>query len=96
MRPRLSVLSEDLLDRILDEAMRILAETGMEIRGPEMRRRLLEAGLPTNAAGDRVLFPREFVERADADPSSRAARTALSFSDKSRASFSISMILAMG
>jgi trimethylamine--corrinoid protein Co-methyltransferase len=39
----------------------------MEIRGPELRRRLLEAGLPTNAAGDRVLFPRAVVERAIAD-----------------------------
>jgi trimethylamine--corrinoid protein Co-methyltransferase len=29
-----------------------------------MRRRLLEAGLPTNAGGDRVHFPREVVERA--------------------------------
>ena len=45
----------------------MLAEVGMEIRGPEMRRRLLEAGLPTNAAGDRVLFPRDVVERAIAD-----------------------------
>ena len=64
MRPTLSVLSPELLDRIVDEAKRVLAETGMEIRGHEMRRRLLEAGLPTNAAGDRVLFPREVVERA--------------------------------
>ena len=43
MRPRLTVLSDDLIDRIVDEAMRVLAEVGMEIRGPEMRRRLLEA-----------------------------------------------------
>ena len=64
MRPTLSVLSPELLDRIVDEAKRVLAETGMEIRGHEMRRRLLAAGLPTNAAGDRVLFPREVVERA--------------------------------
>jgi trimethylamine--corrinoid protein Co-methyltransferase len=64
MRPTIRVLSDDLIGRILDEAMRVLAETGMEIRGPGMRRRLLEAGLPTNAAGDRVLFPRDVVEAA--------------------------------
>ncbi len=64
MRPTLSVLSEDLLDRILDESLRVLAETGMEIRGKEMRRRLLDAGLPLDATGDRVLFPRDVVERA--------------------------------
>ena len=64
MRPHLRVLSDDLIAQILDEAKRVLAETGMEIRGPGMRRRLLEAGLPANAAGDRILFPRDVVERA--------------------------------
>jgi trimethylamine--corrinoid protein Co-methyltransferase len=67
MRPTIRVLSDDLIERILDEAMRVLAETGMEIRGPEMRRRLLDAGLPTNAAGDRILFPHAVVEKAIAD-----------------------------
>ena len=67
MRPSLNILAPELTDRIVDEAKRVLAELGMEIRGPEMRRRLLEAGLPTNAAGDRVLFPRTVVERAIAD-----------------------------
>jgi trimethylamine--corrinoid protein Co-methyltransferase len=64
MRPSLNVLSPDLTSRIVDEALRVLGTLGMEIRGPEMRRRLLEAGLPTNAAGDRVLFPRDVVEAA--------------------------------
>jgi trimethylamine--corrinoid protein Co-methyltransferase len=64
MRPTIRVLSDELIGRIVDEAKRVLAETGMEIRGAEMRRRLVEAGLPMNAAGDRVLFPRDVVERA--------------------------------
>ena len=64
MRPRLTVLSDDLLERILEEAKRVLGTLGMEIRGAEMRRRLLEAGLPLNTVGDRVLFPRDVVERA--------------------------------
>ena len=64
VRPRLDVLDADLIGRILDEAKRILAETGMEVRGPEMRRRLLEAGLPSDSTGTRVLFPRDVVERA--------------------------------
>ncbi len=71
MRPTLNVLAPDLIDRIVDEAKRILAEVGMEIRGAEMRRRLLDAGLPLDASGQRVLFPRDVVERAIADaPSS--------------------------
>ena len=64
MRPTVNILSEELGDRILDEAMRILAEIGMEIRGEELRRRLLDHGLPTNGTGERVLFPRDVVERA--------------------------------
>jgi trimethylamine--corrinoid protein Co-methyltransferase len=63
MRPSLTVLTDDLIARILDEAKRILAETGMEIRGPAMRGRLLEAGLPADGSG-RILFPRSVVDRA--------------------------------
>ena len=63
MRPTLKVLDDDLIARILEEAKRVLAEVGMEIRGATMRQRLVDAGLPTTADG-RVLFPREVVERA--------------------------------
>jgi trimethylamine---corrinoid protein Co-methyltransferase len=71
MRPNLTMMSDELVGRIVDEAKRVLAETGMEIRGPAMRQRLLDAGLPTNASGERILFPRDVVERAIASaPSS--------------------------
>jgi trimethylamine--corrinoid protein Co-methyltransferase len=63
MRPRLQLLDDTLIERILTEAKRILAEVGMEVRGAEMRRRLLEAGLPA-ADGGRILFPPDVVERA--------------------------------
>ncbi|HEX7473153.1 MAG TPA: trimethylamine methyltransferase family protein [Candidatus Limnocylindrales bacterium] len=63
MRPTLSILDPDLIARILDEAKRILAEVGMEVRGPALRQRLLDHGLPQDANG-RVLFPRDVVERA--------------------------------
>ena len=66
MRPRIQLLDDALLGRILDEAKRILAEVGMEVRGAELRQRLLDAGLPTDADG-RVLFPPDVVERAIAD-----------------------------
>ena len=71
MRPSLRIMDEELLGRIVDEALRVLAEVGMEIRGTEMRRRLLEHGLPLDHSGTRVLFPREVVEAAIASaPSS--------------------------
>jgi trimethylamine--corrinoid protein Co-methyltransferase len=64
MRPSIRVLEDDLIDRILAEAKHILAEVGMEIRGPRMRRRLLDAGLPSDATNTRVLFPPDVVDRA--------------------------------
>ena len=37
MRPRLRVVPDDLLTPILDEAKRILAEIGIEVRGARLR-----------------------------------------------------------
>ncbi len=51
MRPTLNVITPELCARVLTEAKRIMAETGMEIRGPEMRKRLLDHGLKTTADG---------------------------------------------
>ncbi|MFM2105928.1 MAG: hypothetical protein RL338_960 [Chloroflexota bacterium] len=71
MRPTLTMLEPELIARIVDEAKRILSEIGMEIRGPELRKRLLAAGLPTDPSGERVRFPPDVVERAIASaPSS--------------------------
>jgi trimethylamine--corrinoid protein Co-methyltransferase len=63
MRPTIQILEPGQIAAVLGEAKRIMAETGMEIRGPRMRQRLIDAGLPTDAAG-RVLFPAEVVDRA--------------------------------
>src|SRR6186997_2338638 len=62
-RPHLRILAPELVEQVIDEAKRVLAEVGMESGGPERRRRLLEAGLPTTDTG-RVLFPRSVVEAA--------------------------------
>jgi trimethylamine--corrinoid protein Co-methyltransferase len=64
MRPSLSVLSDELVARVLEDAKRILGEIGIEIRGAQMRERLLAHGLPTDASGARVLFPPEVVDEA--------------------------------
>ena len=71
MRPTLNVLSATLISDILDEAKRIMAETGMEIRGPELKQRLLDHGLKTDSTGKRVLFPADVVDAAvESAPSS--------------------------
>jgi trimethylamine--corrinoid protein Co-methyltransferase len=67
MRPSLHVISDELIVRVLDEAKRILAEIGIEVRGPKMRQRLLDLGLTmkdTVGDGERILFPPDVVDRA--------------------------------
>lgn len=64
MRPTLNILSEEMVEKILDEAKRLMADVGMEIRGPAMKKRLLDHGLKTDSSGKRILFPRDTVERA--------------------------------
>ncbi|MDH3612336.1 MAG: trimethylamine methyltransferase family protein [Gammaproteobacteria bacterium] len=64
MRPTLNVLSQELLHEILGEAKRIMAETGMEIRGKNLRQRLLDHGLKTDDTGKRVLFSADVVDAA--------------------------------
>ncbi|HSN74416.1 MAG TPA: trimethylamine methyltransferase family protein, partial [Anaerolineae bacterium] len=64
MRPQLQILTPQQIDAILADAKRILAEVGIEVRGPALRQRLLDAGLPLDATGQRVLFPPDVVDRA--------------------------------
>ena len=64
MRPTLNVVSDELIGKVLDEAKRIMAETGMEIRGEAMRQRMLDHGLKTDDSGKRVLFPADVVDAA--------------------------------
>jgi trimethylamine--corrinoid protein Co-methyltransferase len=64
MRPTLSVLSDDMIRDILDEAKRIMGDTGMEIRGEKLRQRLLDHGLKTDASGKRILFTRDVIDAA--------------------------------
>jgi len=63
MRPTLNILSDELIGEILGEAKRIMSETGMEIRGEKMRKRLLDHGLKTDDNG-RVLFTPDVVDAA--------------------------------
>jgi len=64
MRPTLNVLSDELISQVLDEAKRIMAETGMEIRGESMRQRMLDHGLKTDESGKRILFPADVIDAA--------------------------------
>ncbi len=67
MRPQIRVVPDSLVVPIIDEAKRILAEIGVEVRGARLRELLLEHGLKLARTADdaeRVLFPPQVVERA--------------------------------
>lgn len=64
MRPTLSIIQGDLIGQILAEAKQILAEIGVEVRGANLRQRLLDHGLKQDPGSGRILFPGRVVEEA--------------------------------
>jgi trimethylamine--corrinoid protein Co-methyltransferase len=71
MRPRLQVLEEPLVERIVDEALSVLETSGVLIEDEHALGRLAKAGLAADPETRRVTFPRALVEKALADaPSS--------------------------
>jgi trimethylamine--corrinoid protein Co-methyltransferase len=67
MRPTIHSLDDDLIHRILEDAKRIMAEVGVQVRGSELNRRLLDHGLQTDSSGERILFPPDVVDKAISD-----------------------------
>ena len=61
------MLAPSLIEQIIDESKRVLAEIGIEVRGERLKQRLIEAGLPTDTDGKRILFPPGIVDQAIAD-----------------------------
>ncbi|MCA9929807.1 MAG: trimethylamine methyltransferase family protein, partial [Anaerolineales bacterium] len=64
MRPHLTVLEDNLIEKILAEAKRILSEIGVEVRGPALRQRLLDHGLKQDGGNGRILFPPDIIDHA--------------------------------
>ncbi len=64
MRPRLRFLSDELIERILDEAYKLLATKGVTLHHEALRGRLAEAGCEVDAESKCVRMPREVVESA--------------------------------
>ena len=50
MRPTIQMLEPAQIAAVLAEAKKLMAEVGMDIRGPKLRQRLIDAGLPTDAS----------------------------------------------
>ena len=64
MRPTLQVLEPPLIARIVDEAIDILARTGVLIEDEAGRHRLAALGIHSDPSTHRVTFPRHTVEGA--------------------------------
>jgi trimethylamine--corrinoid protein Co-methyltransferase len=64
MKPRLRFLSDELIERILDEAYKLLETKGVTLHHESLQRRLAEAGCLFDADSQRVRMPRGVVEAA--------------------------------
>jgi len=64
MRPRLRFLSDELIERILDEAYKLLETRGVTLHHEALLARLAEAGCGVDADSECVRMPREVVEGA--------------------------------
>ncbi len=64
MRPRLQLLSEDLLERIVDEALDLLATLGIKIQNDNAVALLADHGATVDSESGRVAFPESLVTEA--------------------------------
>ena len=64
MRPRLQLLDEALIDRILDEARDVLATIGVEIHNDGVLALLADHGAPVDGTTRRVRMPAALVDNA--------------------------------
>ena len=62
MRPRFELLDQALIDRVVDEALALLAKPGIKVEEPEAIRVLVGAG--ATADGNRVFLTEAMVRRA--------------------------------
>lgn len=64
MQPKLRLLSQELIQRILDEAFQLLMSPGVKVQAPEARRLLAEAGAQVDEAAEVARIPEAVARRA--------------------------------
>ncbi|MEP0806786.1 MAG: trimethylamine methyltransferase family protein [Chloroflexota bacterium] len=64
MRPKLTLLSEDLIPRIIEEAYQLLRKPGIKVLNAEARKLLAEAGAQVNEETFIVHIPEQLVRNA--------------------------------
>jgi trimethylamine--corrinoid protein Co-methyltransferase len=64
MQPKLELLSQELVDRVLDEAYQLMMNPGIKVQSVEARQLLAEAGAQVSADSDVVKIPQKVAEKA--------------------------------
>ncbi|HZD56550.1 MAG TPA: trimethylamine methyltransferase family protein [Anaerolineales bacterium] len=64
MKPKLELLSTDLIRRVLDEAFALMRDPGIKVQSEEARRLLTEAGAQVDAVSEVVRIPESLVRQA--------------------------------
>jgi trimethylamine--corrinoid protein Co-methyltransferase len=64
MQPKLDLLPQDLVGRILDEAFQLLMSPGVKVQSSEARKLLAEAGVQVNEADEVVHIPEAVARQA--------------------------------
>jgi trimethylamine--corrinoid protein Co-methyltransferase len=64
MQPRLSLLTQDLIERIVDEAYQLLLKPGIKVQNDEARKLLLDAGAQVDEETQVVRIPAQIAKAA--------------------------------
>jgi trimethylamine--corrinoid protein Co-methyltransferase len=64
VRPKLEILSKAQVQRILEDAHKLLIEVGVRVQSDEVRTLLRESGVKINTNGDTVKVPDPVIEKA--------------------------------
>ena len=63
LKPRLRLLDDELIDRILGEARDVLARLGTQVQNPRVLALLGDHGARVDAAAGHAWFPAELIDR---------------------------------
>jgi len=64
MQPKINLLSEELVKRILDEAYQLMVSPGIKVQSPEARALLAEAGVQVDEANEVAHIPESVANKA--------------------------------
>ncbi len=64
MQPKMELLSQELVGRVLDEAYQLMLNPGIKVQSAEARQLLAEAGAQVEAGSEIVKIPQKVVEQA--------------------------------